>query len=324
VTKDVGGFNVIYPVAEKIKQDAKAIIIAEGVAADKWKAVGYDFISEIPRELGDLVVSSLGSPINLEDKISCLANKQVVPLIWIEDIWGCHLRSLALPEAICTLDSYGVEKISSNPRFKKTEIHKTGSPAFDRLSRFFNLSVAEKRKELGIPADKKIILFAAPGYADHTLYIIDLLVEFLKKQDALLIPRLHPKLQKMDPEAYQRCQDKIGQIGQNILLFPLVNMDDLVFASDIVVSTYSTTLVDASYLRKIPVSVVSDSIREKMKQDLGEDTFPLVNLGCGIEAKELSKLFSIDSEVIKNNQQKEMILDGNNARRVIKIIGRYL
>ncbi len=86
VTKDKGGFQVAMPVAKLLRSEYDLTIIAdpEGVTFDLWKQAGFnpEIVNCLPQDV-DMVVSTLGAPINLENQLSLEANQKNIPLIFI-------------------------------------------------------------------------------------------------------------------------------------------------------------------------------------------------------------------------------------------------
>ncbi len=327
VTKDIGGFNVACPVTEKLKDSNELVIAAEGLSLAKWKESGYAVIETEPDLESlkpDLVVCTAGSPINLENKVASRAKESGILLMLLEDVWGVHRRIDAAPDYICTPDKMAKQMITANPKYAQTSTFVTGSPAFDHLVRYSSMSVVKEREKLNLPLDKRIILFSGPGFANDTLEIMEALEQVLAQSDVLLISRLHPKLKILDSEGWDKCEEIISGAGSKAILRPSADMDDLIFVSDFVISTFSITLIKAVYLRKIPISFVSDGIRENMAREINSIRFPLVESGCAYEAEDADDIIDIINRrkhpVVPKNQELGFNLDGRNADRIVRVI----
>lgn len=259
----------------------------------------------------------------------------------IEDIWGAHRRLDAIPDVICTLDSIGFDKIRSNFIYKKTDVYITGSPAFDSLSYYYSPSpdLIERagelefnkeniRNKLGLSfVGSRVMLFAAPGFSQDTLEILSALEKIFKSVEINIIPRLHPKLKDLDPKGWDKCEKIISEGGNNIILRPLADMNDLIFSSDYVISTYFTALLIAAYLESIPISFVSPGIKENMMREIGYERYPLIDIRCAYEVESATDIIEILKKVPPGAmKENELALNFNcgATHRVVKVIDNIL
>ncbi len=321
VSKDIGEYNKFYPIVDALAKDPTQNlnigIVAEGLSLAKWqasehaallvctdvKADSFDPKTLIRLDLDvekvlsdlkpDLVITGLASPINLGEKFGLAANKAGIKLMFVEDLWGVHKRSTAIPDFICTVDSFGERKIFETYRQREKDptrslprVYVTGSPAMDKLEHLKpNPMIGEMFA--GIP---KILVC---GQDESTGPMMEGLVEALEglNRQYVLFYSFHPKWMK-DPSKVAfswKWKNSLASVN-NGLATPVPSMfksaEEIMPSVDVVVSIYSTTLCSAAVLGKIAVSWNSEIGKERMKESLaGETVFPLVQLGGAIEVE---------------------------------------
>ncbi|MDE2016058.1 MAG: hypothetical protein KGI72_06085, partial [Patescibacteria group bacterium] len=200
VTKDLAEFLMYRPVVELLqKANHRVTVVAEGLSFQKWSDVEVPYLvgvgaGDISPEVfqPDLVLTGLGAPINLGEKFGLDANKLGVKLGFVEDIWGVHRCSKAVPDFVCTLDPFGKALIASHKPYNGRTIHVyvTGSPALDRLSKVKPPNPSDLPMMQVLEKHEKVVLLA--GQDESTTPMVEGLVAALDQawENYILIPRL--------------------------------------------------------------------------------------------------------------------------------------
>jgi hypothetical protein len=305
VSKDLGGAQVIVPLAEvAMGCRNELIVVTEGLA--QWQFAssqvplyfqGTSNFLEVPFSLDvdkliervepDLVVVSLGSPINLEDKLALAANRAGVPLVLVEDCHGAHVRTAAKPQLVLTLDEYAAGLVRRAHPQARVEI--VGNPGVslpkkaDDLERAAqNTGVANLRR-LGVRTYAYV-----GGDPISTEEQLRLLINCLEQTsgDWILIPRFHPKWVNV------RCDRVPGftygeywsrllvPLGDRVKLNLPGDAHELVASVDVTIADYSTLLTFAVCCGKTAVFLETPSVIRSMVESTGLAKFPLVELGC--------------------------------------------
>lgn len=338
VTKDVGGFNVACPVAQAIKDTGKinVQIIAEGVSAERWKGAGWDLFMEGPKNfketpdtidekefigqlsVGDVVVTTMGSPINLEDRFGRAANSRGITLVTIEDVWGSFTRSTAIPQLLFTLDAFGEKLIRSTHEYDEAVVMIVGNPAVS------NLVVPEDlraRIECLRLRYGRLVLFCGEGDGTGDLLRVALcsLLAAKAKEDMVLIPRFHPKhignpVNRANWNGMLDLFELCSKPNQQVLcLNDVKNTDALAALCDITISGASTTLQHAAKNGRIAVAIETELTKSLLAPQVGGfyDRFPGVYLGYALPLLEPSDhLFQTiveRQEALRANAQKAFV-----------------
>ncbi len=301
VSKDMGGGNVLVPVAEVMRDECELVVISEGLSARAWKKAGFELYFQgtadyrdepfalnasrvIDKVKPDIVVVGLGSPINLEKNFAEAANVHGIPLVWIEDFWGGSFRNTASPSMIFTLDHIGEDVIRRIPRFEKAPVSISGNLALNALQNFaIPEDLATRMKELKKPT----VLLAGGGTS--TSSVIRVVVESLKGTpgDWTLIPRLHPKwAERADSggKTYGEIwRELLFELGDKVVEVATPNADALAMLCDMTVSPFSTLLLPSVVAKKIPVSIRTPEMIKDMSGQNGLTRYPLVEAGAVLE-----------------------------------------
>jgi hypothetical protein len=345
VTKDRAEFNIFHPVAELLKKRGYTVtLIAEGLSMDMWVKAGWDILQGKPTEgLFDantlcrfdmdpekilkeihpaLVLSGLGCPIRLGEMFGLAANQLGIRLAFVEDVWGAHSRSKALPRLICTPDTFGAKRVTGYAPYdgQKVVIAVTGSPAIENL-------VKPKANQLvTVRLQRYARRILVLGQDEATTGMVEGLVEAVgKEKGTILIPRWHPKWTNItldtiaqattDQEKFQKMYDDCQRWKKAVEPFsiefgPEVSTPELMAGADEVVSVYSNGLIEAAWFEKLAVSWNSPIGRIQMAKSLGGiDQFPLVSQGIVTEVnsleefKKLPPVFSgLHDEAVKRSR----------------------
>lgn len=298
VTKDIGGFRVVRPIADTLKeQGRKIIVIAEGKSLPLWQEADYspivigeatsveEAIIVLQNEGPEAVFATLGSPINLEDKFSQAANQLKIPLVWFPDVWGAETRSRAVPDVLLAFDDVERTIVATNPRFTRTHIEVVGHPLADEMSEHPSESAIRVIGELK-KSGKTVILIAGQGeYTTDMIEFVQKSVMYHSIGAFVVIPRFHPKHKDEKPEWVTKWNERLAQLpeGSVVEVDKAVKTDDLARLADITVSSFSTTLIYAALAGKIPISVATPAARTAMMKSTGFDHYPPARIGATIE-----------------------------------------
>jgi len=180
----------------------------------------------------------------------------------------------------------------------------TGAPTFDILSQVGgSADTADLRQNLAIDADDKVILLLTSAYVEHgwwspdmrTMFvtgIIDSLMPLLENSVRLVI-KIHPV------ENLDEYQEILGPERQGVVLRKDLKLSDSINVSDVVITGYSTTVLEACVLRK-PVIVLNI---------FGEPEYlPYVEMGLATGVYHLSELKAVVEKMLYDLSAREKVL----------------
>lgn len=315
VTKDIAEFLIYSVLVLALRARGHTVrVLAEGLSRERWVKSGEVLYggnnppdSDLETDLNpleilssvqpDLVLVGLGAPINWAEKFGLVANQRGIKLGFVEDVWGVHSRSTAVPDFVCTLDSFGRQMVERNDQYKAARfprVYITGSPAWDELNGLVAGNVGDEIYDFlhgGLP----VILFA--GQDESTTPALAGLVDALEQRGTsyILLPRLHPKFASRDDCVVPWLKTLAGVKKGHVLWVgsDKATTRQLIALSQVTVSIYSNALVEAALLGSLPVSWNSAVGREKMSAALGGlAQFPLVGLDCAVEVKSADEFLS--------------------------------
>lgn len=343
VCKDPGGMAGVLPVVKKLREMGQEVLfIANGKSAEllqgKAEFVVYDKIESLLAENPPpkVLITSMCSGGGVgRDLVPLLRGKTKV--IALQDFWGARLWTdwadpKFRPDYICVNDVVGKRIVPDAwPDFGDDQIIITGYPAQDVYAGFdLKAASAKARSLLDLP-DKPIILFG--GQLKKSGEALAELVTVLNEigKDVCLIPRGHPRMKDNAPEEMPKWEQALLSFRSGTLIADSSACDpqSLIAASDIVVSMYSTMLVEAAVLRKQNISLLYPEVG---MQDFLKETgggmkeFPLIELGCSAKATNRQKLLqyvkqALDSDLgLKPAQEQSFKVDGRNAERVVQFV----
>ena len=366
--KDLGGLAVLKDVVFKLSKLCAELDfhwVAEGLAARALTDAGIPIVGGMPVEgafdpktftrsdinVGlvldsfepALVLTSQGSPNNLEKEFVQRAIWRGIPTAVISDIHGSGLRTgLSLNEPsldtvlFTTLDSEDSRLIREHFQGPvKPKIVETGSPAFDKFDG--KMGFAKYLARIASPFPR---VFHILGQDDSTT---DFLAGALQTADSfegsLAIVGLHPKFLS-NPELCSKWfgivrSSKTMVIWGNSLATTLQYMA----SSTYVVSGYSTGLIEAGLIANnlgpIAVSWVSPLVRQRMAESLGGlTTFPTVTYGGAIEVASVeefrekvpdpgTKAFREFRESAREALRTRLHVDGKATERIVTAIREH-
>lgn len=344
ITKDMGGFSAAYPNAQALRSAGHTThVVAEGLSAEKWEKQGYplyfkgevDFkkapfecdVEKILTELKpDVVITTLGFPINLETRFSEEANRLGIPLVWIEDVWGAHTRSNASPQLVLCFDEVG-EKIirRKTDRFANTRTEAIGDFGLETMKNLAKIPTEITQEAYRLKQTFKYLVCLA-GQGPFTSDMITLLKDSLAQtqEPCAVIPRLHPKYKGTEHMA--RWQELLDSFPTNTVVdISGASSDQLAVLCDITWSTFGTGMRYAAYYENMVVSVLTPATQTGMIEQTGLEQYPLVPFGAAVEVRgpvNLDTLMDKLPEVRKAQKQhaKPEPFNGETAVRAIEAI----
>lgn len=191
------------------------------------------------------------------ERAALIAGKELkIPTMSIEDLYGepneidieidfklkKNYYSKTFGEYICVIDEIAKKKIEEQI-FEKNKIYITGNPNFDKL-------VRKKAEKFEIKKNnKKKILYLA----QQTEYFYEIISEIeriaLKKNEFIFEIKLHPN-------------QKINLQKTNNFLVKDGKLEDIILNSDLVITEYSTSGIEALILQKKVLSLQLDLKRK--------------------------------------------------------------
>jgi hypothetical protein len=333
VTRDISEYLLYSVLVAALRAHGhNVIVVAEGLSLTKWVeagevcVVGIHPLSVLSETKPDLVLTGLGSPINLGESFGIGANEFGIKLGYIEDLWGVHTHSKALPDFVCTIDRFGQSRIQSYEPYqgKVPRVYITGSPTLDQLSD------VKSPGEIFVGArNRNIVLFV--GQDESTTPVLEGLVKALNvvNDSYILIPRFHPKR----PDLSAKWDEILAESLGFVLKMPAqITTRQIMKIARVTVSCYSTALLEAAVLGSLPVSWTSSIGRGKMREALGGiERFPLVDSGCAMEVETPEEfqeaVLGLDQAAYESkirHCQSTFRCDGKNTERVVAAIEQEL
>lgn len=350
VCKDPGGVNAVLPVYDAlVRGGGSAVLIASGKAVEllqngscsfRWYPSAEAALVDIPNPAA-LVASmcSSGSSSEIGRALVPLLRGRC-PTIAVQDFWGAGLRTTwkdaALhPDSIVVNDHVDAAIVQRAwPDYKLDRIAVLGYPALDRYACMDVGAISSRvRAELGIASEEPVITFA--GQLHHSGAMLADVARAIAGvgQPVCLIPRAHPRMRNDAPHEVSRWEAAIAQFqsGRCITDTTRWSTSEIVAASTVVISMYSTVLIEAASVRRPTIAVLYPDVG---MAELLESTggimpeFPLVELGCCAKAVDPESLRIAVGDAVSGRlakrlrpaQERVFQLDGKNAERVAEFV----
>jgi len=296
-SQHTGGVNAIAPVIRRLRGDgidvrvvahktSEKIFLHHGIAHVAAQSYGITDVSSdsmhavLEEEKPDLVLTGpdcqdADNPHVIAQSTTLAAGERGIPTLCVNDFWTNRVRYFSdmndpdgrftfLPDKLTTIDAYA-RRILLDDGFPEERIVVTGNPHFDSLieekERFTVQDRRSVRKDLGLPLDAYVIMFASQpiefhfgdslGYTEKTALIecLDAVGNLQSSSRIAVLVKLHPA-EKWEPQA---------SIARNFFCPTAIDKDypirRAILASDIIVSPYSTALVESTYMDKPSVSL---------------------------------------------------------------------
>jgi len=354
VCKDPGGTNTILSVVKALEEkDCCAVkLIANGKAVETLTDAHIEFeehrtVESVLRMYTNpaLLITSMCSDGGIgRDLVPLLRGK--CPSIAVSGYWGEYVsrawrENKYRPDYMCVNDHLGIQITKKAwPDFDQFSI--TGFPMFDQYTA---LNLSETRDKvystLGLNKDYSLILFPCGIISGASALLKEVLLALTDiDKTSYLVPRLHPRTKDEAPQELECWDNTISQYRKEkscrIIDSPGLNIKELIASATVVLSDYSTVLVEAALLRKPNISILYlDAARSEFEREYGElmNEPPFVSLGCSARATSRVSLRKLimqsitkihDPLGLRVAQEKHLQTDGNNARRVANLVRRLI
>ena len=236
---------------------------------------------------------------------------------------------------------YGCTKITTTGDYaKKILVHDnidpnkivvTGNPKFDNIiNKQYTPDIIYDL--LNIPPNKKIISFLTSSCVEHGIWTVRMREIFAKSvvkavdsipKDTQLVIKIHPM---EDLTVYQKI---IGEYNQEIILCKDIDLYELINASELIMSWFSTAALEAMMFDK-PV-IILNLFDEK-------NSLPYIESGVAIEVCKPESIIPAIKDVLYNNETRQILFknrekflpeyvhmrDGFSAKRVASLIEQMI
>ncbi len=342
--KDTGGTAGIVPVVKAIRSHgAQVELFANGKAVEILAGSGEVFVQAqsvetlLAMDYPKTLVTSMCSQGGVGRDLILYLRKST-QVVALQDYWAGYLYDAwrapdYRPDYIIVNDGIGARLVEEAwPGFPSENIRATGFPALDKYAGYDVAAEASKvRLQLGIPPQGRIVLYGGQwqGSGSVLAEIVRALNE-LGDNSVYLIPRAHPAMGNNAPDELPIWQEAIKCFSGGILVDGSgFSTQQLLAASDVILSMYSTILVESATIRKQTISVLyPDAGLSLFRASTGNsmDVPPVVSLGCSTMAAGYEELCSQLKLALKGDlgltaaQVANFRLDGQNAERSARFI----
>jgi hypothetical protein len=315
VCKDPGGTAGILPVVAELRSRGHEVQLivngwaAENVEEGSWK-IESDAVATLvtgKEPMPDLLLTSTcsngGTGMWLINWL-----KGACPTVALQDIWGGNLvkeywrNPRVHPDHVLVNDSVGEDiLLRAWPEIEYDQIHVVGWPALDRYQGFdVSSERARVRAEHGLDDGSPVVLFLGSG--TNTSETFRCVVRALNRVRGhfQLIARPHPRM-RTDFRSEVTDWDAVcsGYDSELLLHTSPESIDDAIVASDLVIGSASTALIQASVMRIPGISVMHPGFELKAYREACRGLvrrFPLVDLACVHEARDFPRLCGLLEE----------------------------
>lgn len=342
VVKDPGGIAGLLPVVWELEHmGQQVLLVANGKATELLCGKGHEYVVaekaedllekyELPRVLLTSMCSGGGTGRNL---VPYLRDKSII--VAFQDIWGGQLLNdwsdpKYRPDFIVTNDEVGKRIVLEHwSDFGSEQVWTTGFPALDAYAGIDVAAVGcRARAALGLDEHTPLVFFAGQGYESaHALGEVACALDGLGL-GAYLLPRPHPRTKDNFASEMVPWQQALARFkGQHVVDYfgQCTNLELIAAAaqSGVMVSMYSTMLVEAAALRGNAISVLypDHGLRDMREYIAALKQFPLVELGCAVVTANRAELGAALKQALQPNlglrraQERYIRVDGQNAHR---------
>lgn len=214
---------------------------------------------------------------------------------------------------------------------KASQIVVTGNPRMTELLQESNTENCEKLKlELGVPKNKKVVLFHTSAQVEHGRWNYDMRKCFINRVIDSLLPLMNNGIQivlRIHPvESLDEYKDIIKDRKENIILYKGLSFIDSICMSDVVIfGAYSMMVLESTALGKPAILLnMFNEIKNLPYEEMGlakclykyEDIEPMVKKI--LYDDEYRNEFLNQIKMFYNNNQE--FIDGNATERIVKLI----
>lgn len=279
----------------------------------------------------------------IEQTMTLAAKKVGIKSLAVLDMWDEYRRRFSnvytgedlvfLPDKIAIMDRLAEEAMIKEG-IERERLVITGNPFFDELVGLkdsFGLDELMKvRIDLGIHPNAFLIFYGSQpiehdygqkyGYTEKTALreLLNAVDSLPREEDVSVLVKVHPRENKRDLEEIARGY------GYPIVVDQQSKTRPALLASDVVVSPFSTVLVESSYLDKPSISLQPGLIIED----------PLITNKLGVtlpvykpeEIRSVLESVLFDSNYLKKleEKRKDFKTDGKATERVAKLVHKML
>jgi len=273
------------------------------------------------------------------------AFRGLCPTISFHDYWGISLLRQGWDNPKCHPDFMVVNDeldtdivLRAWPDYERRQLITTGYPTSDEFAIPFDKTALkmELSSRLGVDLSVRPMVLAPIGILQNASKVLSEIVYALNQLalDAYFIPRFHPRMSKEAPEEVNLCRIVQGEFKGNVLIddSSACSIQELLKASDLIISDYSTVLFHAVLLREPNISVwYLPEVQNEYHREFGPVTRfmpepPFMTLGCTAKATDRTSLGQQISDTLdgkldmRAKQEKHFPLDGQNAKRAAEFI----
>lgn len=308
VTKDIAGGRMAARVVSAIVKDNSDVlvrIVAEGKSPDVWVKAGFKpnwTFSENMEEARatcqtkeivssyrpDLIIVSIGSPVNLERDFLVVGKQLGVPVVMLEDFHRSHVRFPERPDLLVVLDDYAAEL--AKVTWPAVETITSGSSSIFESE--VDVEVKHQVERLQ-SCHGRVVMFSGASTFDD----LALSVEIMQKNEGCLVPRFHPKLLDQVPNSdytnlsveeingrnnLQIWEDLLKPLGDRVERIGHDGdglTDQIAAVADVTLSGFSSVLQTAVHRDRLAVSLDTPEVRKSLEFQTGLTGVPMVGLG---------------------------------------------
>ncbi len=173
----------------------------------------------------------------------------IFPMHLIYAVPQGQIDAVPVPDWFAAYGEYTKEQLSEHSAFPVGRIAVTGAPRLDALATEY-ADQSNARAALQLPSDKRIILFATQIYPWFKIAARALFAAAGQRRDCVVCVKTHPHETSID--AYRHLAEEAGIDG---VRFYSDRFDELLAASDILVSGSSTAVLEAILLGRPTICV---------------------------------------------------------------------
>jgi glycosyltransferase involved in cell wall biosynthesis len=234
-----------------------------------------------------------------------------------------NLNYCPIPDKTAVSSEYYKNILFNSGSYPKNGVVVTGQPKYDVLA-YANKIFKKKKifKQFGIDYQKKIIVLATQPYPKHEneLLLRSVFTGIKKLLDTHLIIKIHPN--EYDKSFHQRIA---REVGVNVVIVKDINLYELLYACDLMMTVDSTAAIEAMILGKPVITVTLPGSSFVVSYAESGATFGVYkpeDISSAI-VKVLNnrqirkKLHSNMKRFVYNHAYK---IDGNASKRIVNLI----
>ena len=150
----------------------------------------------------------------------------------------------ALPNVTCVWGPFWKEVLTESGHYPREAVAVTGNWRYDHISEMMTMDVQEAKRQLGFPADRRIVLVLSAGL--NTLDFIRLCLETISKRpDCSPMIKLHPGSDSPGP-----VRELLSKLGFPLSILIEGRLHESILSADLVISQISTAVGEAALLNR--------------------------------------------------------------------------